>query len=257
MIKGDCKRRVIFGKTGSGKTVLAREVVKRIGCDRILYYDSNGHDYKDGVICEGLEQLKSYWRRVADGPFKIVFRSTQPRKDHAEVCQIVMSAGNVIFLVDEMDMYFDKGEPSEEFADLIRRGRHEDIELVGISQRPRQLGEVRSMAHELYVFDTHEPSDLGYYKQSFSEALVDKIKALGEYEYVEAILPYDETKLTIKREAYGKESETSVSERAEVDRPDHLAERDQHLAVLVVHDLRLPDVQLIRRDAGLLGRDRK
>lgn len=220
MIKGNCKRRVIFGKTGSGKTVLARNLVDAVDCDRILYYDSNGHDYSEGVICYGLDQFKQYSRRCIDGAFKIVYRTDQPRKDFAQICQIVMAAGDIVFVVDEMDMYFDKGEPGEEFADLIRRGRHEDIELIGISQRPRQLGEVRSMAHELYIFDTHEPSDLSYYRQSFSDGLVEKIKQLKQYEYVKVVLPYDETQLLI-----GKENDKFESpEQSEMDRPQEPGE---------------------------------
>lgn len=213
MLRGDRSVRFIVGKRGSGKTVLARNLVTRLDCRRIVYYDSNGHDYSGGVICNGLDQLKTYWRRVIGGNYQIVYRSINPRADFDTVCRLVMAAGNTVFVVDEVDMYFDnEGNPGEAFADVIRRGRHEDIELIGITQRPRKMGEVRSMAEYLYIFETHEPSDLSYFKQSFSESLIDKIKALQKYQYVQCGLPYDETGLCICRE---NEPENSI--RTEMD----------------------------------------
>lgn len=205
-MRGDSKVSFIVGKRGSGKTLLARELIKRQDCPRIVCYDSNGHDYSDGVVCNGIEQLKHYWRRVIDGPYRLIFRSESPRKDFETVCQLIMAAGNTVFVVDEVDMYFDDGQPSEAFGDVIRRGRHNDIELIGITQRPRQMGEIRSMANVLYIFETHEPSDLQYYKQSFSERLVERIRQLRQYEYVKAALPYDEDSLLICKEGDDKQS---------------------------------------------------
>ncbi len=219
MIKGNCEVIFIVGKRGGGKSNLACNMVKRIDCDRILYYDSNNHDYTDGVICEGVETFKSYIRRVIDSAFKIVFRPGpgMARKYFADVCGIALSSGNLTYVADEVDMFFKKGEPSEELSDLIRRGRHEDITFIGITQRPKEMGEIRSMAGKMCIFETHEPSDLSYYKQSFSPVLVDKIKQLKQYEYVEVVLPFDETKLKIKKEVDGETCEITTG--AEVDQP--------------------------------------
>jgi len=218
MIKGNSKVRVVFGKRGSGKTLLAGNLVQRLDCGRVLYYDSNGHDYSDGVVCEGVPALRQYWRRVVDGDFSIVFRSITPREDFGEVCALVMACGDMVFVVDEVDMYFDDGKPCEAFADVIRRGRHEDIELIGITQRPCAMGEIRSMAQELYLFDTHEPSDLSYYRQSFSEAIVEAIKQLKQFEYVKVILPYDESRLEICKEDNGQTR--TITKPAEMDKPE-------------------------------------
>lgn len=216
MYKGNCGVNVIFGKRGGGKSFLAAGLVDRLDCSRVLYYDSNGHDYTGGVICEGLEQLKEYARRVVDGPFSIVYRSSRPRADFETVCKIVRAAGDVVFIVDEVDMYFKDSEPGEAFGDLIRRGRHDDIELIGITQRPRQMGEIRSMANMLYVFETHEQSDLSYFRQSFSDGLVERIKQLKKYEYIKVPLPYDESQLEICKEAE-KGGYTASDHRNEVD----------------------------------------
>lgn len=197
-MKGNCKVRFIVGKRGCGKSYLARTMIAN--CKRVLCYDSNRHDYTAGVVCDGLSVIKSYWRRVVGGPYQLIYRSDKPRADFDTVCKIVMAAGDTVFVVDEVDMYFDKGEPSEAFSDVIRRGRHNDIDLVGITQRPRQMGEIRSMANEVYIFETHEPSDLQYFKQSFSEKLVEMIKRLKQFEYVKVILPYDENALVVGRD---------------------------------------------------------
>ena len=54
--------RQIFGKRGSGKTVKARNLTK--DQNRVLYYDTLGRDYDDGVLCESLAELKDYWLKV-------------------------------------------------------------------------------------------------------------------------------------------------------------------------------------------------
>lgn len=217
-MKGTSKVIFIIGKRGSGKTNLGRQLIRRTGSRRILCYDSNGHDYQGGVICQGIETLKNYWRQVNNGPFYIVFRSNQPRADFETVCKLVMAAGDMIFLVDEVDMYFNESEPPEPFADIIRRGRHHDIDLIGITQRPRRMGELRSMAEIIYIFDTHEPSDLQYFKTSFDDKLVEKIKRLKQYEYVLVELPYDNEKILIGKERDGQAFEITANPgSAEVD----------------------------------------
>jgi len=202
-MRGNCQVSFIVGKRGSGKTELAKAIVKRSELERSLCYDSNGHDYRDGVICEGMECLKAYWRRVKDGSYRLIYRSAQPRKDFDTVCLLVMAAGNMAFIVDEVDMYIKDGEPGESFSDVIRRGRHNDVELICITQRPRQMGEIRSMANTLYIFETHEPSDLQYFKQSFgSEKLIAMIQGLKKYEYVKVQIPFEEDTLEVCKERY-------------------------------------------------------
>ena len=178
--------------------MLARNLSRQ--ADRVLFYDSNGGDYAGGVICDGIEQLKAYWPRVVDGSFKIVFRSHKPIADFPIVCEMVKACGGMTFVVDEVDMYFDKSEPPAEFLDIIRRGRREDVELIGITQRPRRMGELRSMVRELYIFETTEVMDLRHFREAYGDALVDKVRQLKEFEYVKVVLPYDESTLQIFKE---------------------------------------------------------
>lgn len=167
---------------------------------RVLFYDSNGGDYSDGVICDGLDELRRYWPRVVDGGFRIVYRSGRPVDDFPAVCELVKACGSMVFVVDECDMYFRKGEPPAEFVDVIRRGRREDVELIGITQRPRAMGELRSMVREMYIFETSEVMDLRWMKESFDSILVDAVKALRKFEYVKVVLPYDSYALQICKE---------------------------------------------------------
>lgn len=164
-------------------------------------YDSNRGDYSGGVVVEGLPELKAYWRRVVDGQFQIVFRSLCPRAEFPAVCNLVMACGSMTLCVDEVDMYFEKGEPSTEFADVIRRGRREGVEVIGITQRPRRMGELRSMCRELYVFETTEIADLRYFKESFDDTCVEKIKTLRQYEYLYLPMPYDPEKIEVRKES--------------------------------------------------------
>lgn len=217
-MESQAKRVMLIGKTGSGKTVKARNLCQ--SAQRILYYDSNGGDYGDGVICDGLPELKRYWPRVVDGKFSLIFRSGQPVDDFPAVCEMVKACGAMTFNVDECDMYFKKGEPPAEFIDIIRRGRREDIELIGITQRPRAMGELRSMVREMYIFETTEVMDLRWMKEAFGPELVDAVKSLRRFEFVKVELPYDSYNLQICKETRsGSGWRTQVRQREGAGRP--------------------------------------
>ncbi len=68
--------RLIIGKTGSGKTVKALNLIK--DRPRVVIFDTLGHDYSDGVVFYDLAALAAFWRRVYRGRFRLIYRPADP-----------------------------------------------------------------------------------------------------------------------------------------------------------------------------------
>jgi hypothetical protein len=174
---------LVIGKSGSGKTrhVLARTA----GCDRILFYDTLGHDYSQGVVVYDLAGLKAYWRRVYRGAFRIIYRPKNDREEFDQVAQLVYDCGNVTFVVEECDSFCRPQQVSPAVWQILKRGRHRDIHTVMVTQRPFGIDRtITSQASQVAVFRTEEPRDLAYLEERLGKDSAEKISQLQQYQYV-------------------------------------------------------------------------
>ncbi len=174
--------KLIFGKRGSGKTLLAQRICQ--DHKRLLIYDTIG-EYINGVIIEDLPALKDFWGKVYRGNFRIIYQPVDPEGDFDTVCRLVYECEDLTFLVEELDRYSKPLTLSLPFKEIIQRGRHRNIELVGVTQRPHGVDKLlTSQAKEMYIFNTTEPRDIDYFKGTIGYPVVVKIAALQEFEYV-------------------------------------------------------------------------
>ena len=173
---------LIFGKRGSGKSLLAQARTR--SKKRLLVYDTIG-EYTNGVVIEDLQALKEFWGKVYRGNFKIIYQPVDPEGDFDTVCRLVYECEDLTFLVEELDRYSKPLTLSLPFKEIIQRGRHRNIELIGITQRPHGIDKLlTSQAKEMFIFNTTEPRDVDYFKDTVGYPVVVKIAALQEYEYV-------------------------------------------------------------------------
>jgi len=158
-----------------------RELTKHL--PRILYYDTLGRDYRDGVVCETLAELKVFWLKVYRGNFRIVYRPADPQADVAAVCRLVRAAGDMMFVVEETDLYFKQGDACPEFKMLIQRGRHAGVDMICVTQRPKGFGRLlTSQTDDFHLFATREPDDLAYFRARCGDAVAERLPNLGLYE---------------------------------------------------------------------------
>lgn len=182
MNKVEKKIRLIFGKRGCGKSVLA-EILCR-NSKRLIIYDTLG-EYRNGVIIEDLEALKDFWGKVYRGNFRIIYQPVDPENDFDAICKLVYECGDMTFLVEELDRYSRPLALSLPFKEIIQRGRHRNIELIGVTQRPHGIDKLlTSQAKEMFIFNTTEPRDVEYFKSTVGYKVVVKMADLKEYEYV-------------------------------------------------------------------------
>lgn len=172
---------LILGQRGSGKSYLANEMLAKY--PRYLIYDTLG-EYSRGVIFLELQNLKSFWGEHYQGNFRLIYQPVNPIEDFDEVCDLVYELGDMMFLVEEIDTFCSSQMISTAFANIIQRGRHKDITLIGVSQRPYGIHRIiTSQAKEIYSFLHREPRDVDYLK-FFIGSEAEKVRDLPRYHYL-------------------------------------------------------------------------
>jgi len=175
---------LIFGKRGSGKSFLAHKVVQDE--KKLVVFDIMS-EYENGVIfdAENYEDCLRFWRKVYRGRFRLIYRPLKPDEEIDKICELVYILGNCCFLVEEIDCYCSSHRISDQFAAIIQRGRHKNITLIGVTQRPYGVNLLlTSQAKEIYVFNTNEPRDREYLRTLLGQEIEPKLDLLMEYEYV-------------------------------------------------------------------------
>jgi len=175
---------LIFGKRGTGKSYLAEKLITSER--RLFIFDTLG-EYESGVIFdnENIDQCLEFWRHVYYNDFRIVYRPLKPDAEIDNIAELVFVLGNLTFVVEEIDCYCTSFQISDSFAHIVQRGRHKNITLIGVTQRPFGIHRLlTSQAKEIYVFGTNEPRDRDYLKQLLGQEIEAKLDQLKQYEYV-------------------------------------------------------------------------
>jgi len=216
---------LVLGKRGGGKSYLAKSLLKNY--DRYIIFDTLG-EYTDGVCFDNLKDLGEFWDKYFDTKFRLIYQPLNPYKiidkenektEFDIVCDLVWDCGNMALIVEEIDTFCSSMAITDSFANVIQRGRHRDITLIGISQRPYGINRlISSQSKEIYSFVMTEPRDIDYLSQYIGKD-VEQIRELGQYQY-------------LKWEASGKlaiSKASGVVEPKELEKPkkrDHIPPGD-------------------------------
>ena len=175
---------LIFGKRGSGKSYLAGKLIENE--KQLLIFDTLS-EYTSGVVFgkENYREFISFWRERYRRPFRLIYQPLNPDQEIEQIAELVFFLGNITFLVEEIDCYCSSFQISESFAHIIQRGRHKNITLIGVTQRPYGINRLlTSQAKEIYVFSTNEPRDREYLRNLLGQDVETKLDQLGQYEYL-------------------------------------------------------------------------
>jgi len=187
---------IVIGKRGSGKSYLTRKLIERER--RLLVFDTMS-EYLEGVVfdAEEIERFRAFWKQTYRRQFRLIYRPLVPEREIEEIAELVFLLGNMTFVVEEVDCYCTPYQISDAFAHIIQRGRHKNITLIGITQRPYGIHRLlTSQAKELYIFSTSEPRDRDYLKSLLGQEIEPMLDALEQYQYVKWT---DGGQLTIER----------------------------------------------------------
>lgn len=148
----------IFGKKGSGKTTLARELMYRIG-GRVVFLspvERVDHDYNawsNDEIHERMHTLKH-------GEVILVGRADTEAFDI--IALTAMTYRDYTIVIDEVDRYFG----SDELLDLIHYSRHSRISIISNTRRFTDVPRLMTAQSDyLCIFRTNEPRDMEYFRK--------------------------------------------------------------------------------------------
>lgn len=176
--------RLVLGKTGSGKTTLARQFVK--GLPRALIID-NGFCEFPAVQFLNVQDLHDYLDGYGGpgGNFRASF--TPLRRDVPTLFQWAREIGNaeeMTLVLEECDR-FPTAESAPAFEELVQRGRHYGVHLLGLTTHPYAVNiDLRRQATEIYTFRQHEPNDLRWLAAVMTPDALDAVQRLGDYEFI-------------------------------------------------------------------------
>ncbi len=185
------KIRLVIGKRGSGKSVLTKHLIRNES--RLVIYDIMS-EYTEGVIFDAdsvifdghaREDVSEFWRHVYRKSFRIIYRPLRPKDEIDWLARAVFALGDLTFVVEEIDAVCTPFDMSEWMQAIIQRGRHKNIELIGITPAPFGIHrDLTRQAKDIFVFQTKEPRDVQYLRRLLGEEIEAKLVALEQYEFV-------------------------------------------------------------------------
>lgn len=176
---------LVIGKRGSGKSVLVKHLIAP--ARRLVVFDMM-IEYKHGV-CFGREDLGdmlTFWSTHYRGAFRMNYRPLNPKVEIEWLARGVFLLGDLTFVVEEIDAVCTAWVIPEWLGYCIQRGRHKNIELIGVTPAPFGINrDLTRQAKRIIVFNTNEPKDIAYLKNLLGEAIEAKLAGLEPYEFVE------------------------------------------------------------------------
>lgn len=153
----------IFGRKGSGKSWLTRELVQ--DRPRVFYLDSMGEaGERDGFeVVHGYEECVHAMLRVKDlKRFRLSLR-TDDTEDLIKLGDLAFEIPDHLIVIEETSFYCSPSYLPPEISKLVRYGRHRGIDQIYIARRPSEIHRDLTAQSDLIVtFAMHEPRDVAY-----------------------------------------------------------------------------------------------
>jgi len=148
---------IIFGKTGSGKSYFAKNLLKKY--NRVIIIDSQ-FEYNDGIIFENYLDLANYYLENLPDDFKFICRFSNDN-DIEYLFKFVYDAKNLLLVCEEAEIYISPDARQGNFLRLVRYGRHSQISLLLVARRSSELSlHVRAQVTRLISFKQTDINDI-------------------------------------------------------------------------------------------------
>ncbi|MCK4529518.1 hypothetical protein KAW18_19310 [candidate division WOR-3 bacterium] len=154
----------IFGKSGSGKSYLTKEILSKYKGSFVIW-DFIG-EHTGGIIFDDLKPFLVYTKQQIRYKQKIraILRLEEEYFD--QVCFVVKEIGNMFFVIEEIEEVTINGKCPKNLASLLRFGRHKNVRILATSKRPAETPRLyTSQATMLIIFQIREPIDLSWLRK--------------------------------------------------------------------------------------------
>lgn len=193
----DRKVWLIFGKTGGGKSWLAKKIIERY--KRVIVFDPR-EEYSGYVVQDFADFIDYIKNRDT---FTVVCRYRDPEDfDYtAKACEILQE---VLLVLEECEVFISSYDTDVTLPvnALISFGRHSAVSILAISRRPTEVSvKLRAQTDGVITFKQTEPAIIKYLEQwGFSP---EEIEALDASKYEYALEGKDPFELPEKHQASG------------------------------------------------------
>jgi DNA helicase HerA-like ATPase len=164
------------GKTYFVKTKLIHELKKPIFIiDPLFEYQGEIITFKEFLnLCKKREFKKNIYILMFDNDY-----------EELKFFDLIFYIGNCSIIIEEADIYQTPQWIEPEISNLIKRGRHKNINLIFVTRRPREINRlISSQADYIITFQQREPGDIEWLRRWAGEIDTEKIKNLKIGEYI-------------------------------------------------------------------------
>jgi len=149
---------LIFGKTGSGKTTLAKKLLDEF--DRIIIIDALA-EYSGGIVFYNYEDFRDYlFYYDTEKSFKYILRFTTDF-EFEQTFNLIFNLYNFVLVIEEAEIYISPYTKKSSFLRLVNYGRHREISIIGIARRTAELSmSLRAQVDKIFSFKQTELKDI-------------------------------------------------------------------------------------------------
>lgn len=183
---------LITGQRGQGKTTYLKNKISLF--DRVIIFDLLG----EFTYFETAYNLKDFFQKLSSMKNEnfFVLNYYNPKNsedDFLTICKAINRLKNIMFVVDEIDYFCTTHSIPKEFDEIVKRGRHQELQLMVACRRPHEIPTIiRSQLSQLITFRHIEPRDLQYLGEII-HLEEDQISRLEQFNFISWNV--DETKV--------------------------------------------------------------
>ncbi|MEM3423568.1 MAG: DUF87 domain-containing protein [Nitrososphaeria archaeon] len=149
---------VIFGQSGTGKTTLAKYLIKQIAKQKPVWIWDYNAEYELFQKVKGTNNL--YYGNLTYLP------QEGTEEEFSQFCQTAYDQNNLTVVIEEVQEYANKFYMPPELAKIVRTGRRRGVTYIAISQRPAEVhNAIISNSHHRFIFRLDLPPDIIYLKR--------------------------------------------------------------------------------------------
>jgi hypothetical protein len=174
---------IICGQRGCGKSTYLNAEIDKF--DRVIIYDLLGENLHYETAFN-MEQYVARLNKKQKAHF-FVLNFFDPKTDEecfSKICISVNRLHDVLFVVDELDYHCNANYIPKDLAEIIKRGRHQQLNLMVATRRPHEIPRLMtSQVSQFITFRQVEPRDLDYLNSvcSFNK---EEVKNLPNFHYL-------------------------------------------------------------------------
>lgn len=151
---------LIFGKTGSGKSYLAKRILEPE--TRLIVFDPK-EEYS-GLVVETFGEFLYYFEDEPRENFRIVCRF-RDAEDYDRAATACFALKNLTLVLEECELFLSSYDLNSTLPinQIISHGRHDRISVVAIGRRPSEIPvRIRAQCTSIVTFKQTEPRDLQF-----------------------------------------------------------------------------------------------